>query len=173
MIILLTDDEIINAADRGSKWFMSKPFRTRWIGEGQDVIQEGRLLAIDFMRRFDNPKRLNPAIISRRVYFGLFDLVRSRSKFRTLCPAPRFFTNIDFEYVCETVETQYTADWRDILESLSEILTFKEAVTLELFKNGFSQAQIARELGVSRSCVLKRFINIRKKLLSVCDGVRV
>ena len=75
----------------------------------------------------------------------------------------------DLEYVRETVETQYIPDWRDALETLIDRLTFKEALTLELFKQGFSHAQIARELGVSRSCVSKRFVKIRRKLATVLD----
>lgn len=181
MIVLLTDSEVMKAADTGAKKFMSKYFHStrresaqdayhsNWFESAQDVYQEGRLLAIDFMRRYDNPKRLNPVIISQRVYFGLIDLVRRRSKCRTLNPAPRFFSDSDLEYVRETVETQYLPDWRDALETLIDRLTFKEALTLELFKQGFSQAQIARELGVSRSCVAKRFVKIRRKLATVLD----
>ena len=173
MIVLLTDDEVIHAADRGARRFMSKFYHSDWIGCPQDVFKEGRLLAIDFMRRFDNPKRLNPVIITRRVYFGLIDLVRYRSKCRTLNPAPRFYSSSEWDFCKETIETQYVPDWRDILETLSGLLTFKEAVTLDLFKRGFSQSQIARELGVTRSCVAKRFRNIRRKLVEVLDEFRV
>ena len=173
MIVLLTDDEVIHAADRGARRFMAKFFHSDWIGGQQDVYQEGRLLAIDFMRRFDNPKRLNPVIISRRVYFGLIDLVRCRSKCRTLNPAPRFYSSYEMGLYKEPVETQYVPDWRDILDALSDLLTFKESITLDLFKRGFSQAQIARELGITRSGVAKRFRNIRRKLAEVLDEVRV
>ena len=173
MIQLLTDDVVIGAADRGSRRFLNRyPHGTMWIGDLQDVFQEGRLLALAFLHRYGHPSHLNPGLISCRVYYDLIDLVRSRSKCRTLNPVP-FFADVDVNVFGTGDQTQNAAEIRDVLATLSELLTFKEAVALDLFKRGFSQAQIARELGIARSCVAKRFCNIRCKLAVVLCGKQV
>ena len=172
MIAYLTDEVIIKAADYGARRFLNCfPHGSSWIGDMQDVFQEGRLFAFAFLRRSDNPSRLNPAIVSRRVYYDLIDLVRSRSKCRTLNPAPCWVQAE--ESLLGKPDVEHDAlDIRDVLATLFSKLTPNEAITLDLFKRGFSQAQIGRELELSRSCVSKRFRNIRQKLAEVLGEYR-
>ncbi len=145
-------------------------FYHRWIGTGNDVLQEGRIIALEFLRRFDNPNILDPAIISRRVYFGLIDLIRSRCKNRTQHPAP-LKADIDINLFATTNEnTENAVEIRDALKALSGVLTEKEREVLDLFKCGLSQSEIGRKLGMTRSGVSKRFRNIRRKLAEVLDA---
>ena len=165
MIVLLTDTEIIAAADLGAKRFIARNFYgASWIGSPQDVMQEARTIALDFLRQFGNPRYLNPFIISRRVYFSLLDLIRRRSKQRTKHPAPTFLGS-DFTLVPGTSDALRKIELNELFQRLKSHLTRKEKTTLEMLRQGHSRADIARRCNVSRSCITKRVENIRRKLL--------
>lgn len=165
MIELLTDDIVIAAADRGARRFIARNFYgASWIGSPQDVMQEARTIALDFLRQFGNPRFLNPFIISRRVYYSLLDLIRSRSKQRTKHPAPTFLDS-DFALIEGTNDALRNIELNELFQRLKTHLTRKEKLTLELLRQGYSKADIARRCKVSRSCITKRVENIRRKLL--------
>lgn len=168
MIVLLTDTEIIAAADLGAKRFIARNFYgASWIGSPQDVMQEARTIALDFLRQFGNPRYLNPYIISRRVYYSLLDLIRRRSKRRTKHPAP-IFCDSDFSIIEGTNNALRDLELSELFQRLKSHLTRKEKTTLELLRQGYSKADIARLCNVSRSCITKRVANIRQKLLRLC-----
>ena len=170
MIVLLTDEVIIDAADRGARRFIARNFYgASWIGSPQDVMQEARTIALDFLRQFGNPRYLNPFIISRRVYFSLLDLIRSRSKRRTKNPAPTFLDS-DFALVPGSNDAFREMELSELFQRLKSHLTRKEKTSLELLRQGYSKADIARRCNVSRSCITKRVENIRRKLLILCNA---
>jgi len=164
MITFLTDDVILDAADYGARCFLSKttPAAQYWIGSRQDVLQEGRLLALEFLNSCGNPRFLNPYLITRRVYFDLIDLVRSRSRYR----------NAGYPAILEYDDTKNGAqshaleavDLNDLFGVLLGNLAPHEAEVLELLKAGETYSQIARQLGLSRAAICKRVKCIRRKL---------
>lgn len=169
MIVLLTDTEIIAAADLGARRFIARNFYgSSWIGSPQDVMQEARTIALDFLRQFGNPRYLNPVIISRRVYYSLLDLIRRRSKHRTKHPAPTFLDS-DFALIGDSDDALRNIELNELFQRLKTHLTRKEKLTLELLRQGYCKAEIARELHKSRSCITKRVANIRRKLIVLCD----
>ena len=149
MIVLLTDEVIIDAADRGARRFIARNFYgASWIGSPPDVMQEARTIALDFLRQFGNPRYLNPFIISRRVYFSLLDLIRSRSKRRTKNPAPTFLDS-DFALVPGSNDAFREMELSELFQRLKSHLTRKEKTSLELLRQGYSKADIARRCNVS------------------------
>ena len=164
MITFLTDDVIVNAADYGARCFLAKttPAAQYWIGSRQDVLQEGRLLALEFLQSFGNPRYLNPYLITRRVYFDLIDLVRSRSSYR----------NAGYPAIIEYDDTKNgtqshafeAVDLNDLFSVLVGLLTPLEVEVFNLLKAGRNYSQIARQIGLSRAAICKRAKHIRQKL---------
>ncbi len=166
MIVFLTDDQIIDAAERGARRFMAKCHFTTWFDSPQDVFQEAYLIALGFLRKYSNPKYLDPVLITCRVYYSLIDTLRARSKYRTHSPTPQYYLS-DCSYVGDAKPNYLLPDFNDLFKQLHYKLTFKEAVTFDLLKEGFTQAQIARELCVSRPVISRRVHNIRRKMASI------
>lgn len=164
MITFLTDDVVFNAADYGARCFLAKttPAAQYWIGSRQDVLQEGRLLALAFLNSFGNPRFLNPYLITRRVYYDLIDLVRSRSKYRNAeYPAILEFDDAKNGSQSRAFEA---IDLNDLFSVLVGLLSPLEAEVFNLLKAGQSYSQIGRQLGRSRAAICKRAKRIRQKL---------
>ena len=164
---MLSESAIIQAADVGARWFMAKQIYSTYIGTAQDVLQEARLNALVFVRKRGNDI-VDANAVSWRVYYDLIDELRAKSKCRNkkLVAANCFFAS-DMTREPERYSSSLSYEWTDLFNVLSQRLTKKEEITFRLLKDGLSQAQIARELSVSRACVSLRVKNIRKKLVGI------
>ena len=170
MLARLTEDVILAAADSGAKRFMARNYSgASWIGSPQDVAQEARCIAFEFLDKFGNPRFLDPSIITRRVYFGLLDLIRRRSKHRTKNPAPVFYDD-DLALMAGAEDLNRDIEMKELFMRLQDRLTRKEKTTLEMLRQGHDKATIARICNVSRSCITKRVENIRRKFLILYDA---
>lgn len=166
MIQTLSDSKIIAAAELGARYFLKRYYFGNSLGTENDVLQEGYAIAFSFARSSDNPKRFNPVIISQRVAFGLIDLMRKRLKYRWKTPKPRFVKTFEGWDRIEDAALE-AVDLADAFTVLEKRLTWKEAQVFRLLRGGFSQAQVSRKLGVSKSCVAKRLEKIRLKLTAI------
>lgn len=166
MIKPLTDSKIMTAANVGARCFLKHFYFSDALGTESDVLQEGFAIAFAFARTCDDPAKMTPFIVSQRVVYGLIDLLRKRLKYRWRSPKPRFVKTFEgYDGIDDAaLEAVDLADAFDVLETR---LTRREAIVFVLLRGGLTQAQIARRLGVSKSCIAKRLEKIRLKLTAI------
>lgn len=165
---MLSESAIIHAAEVGARWFMAKQIYSTYIGSAQDVLQEARLMALVFVQKRGNDGTVDANAISWRVYYDLIDVLRAKSKCRNKkFVAANYFFASDLTREPERCNSALSYEWADLFNVLSQRLTQKEQLTFSLLRDGLTQAQIARELSVSRACVSLRVKNIRKKLSGI------
>ncbi len=166
MIQPLTDSQILAAANFGARYFLKHFYFSDALGTESDVLQEGFAIAFAFARTCNDPHKITSFIVSQRVVYGLIDLLRKRMKYRWVSPKPRFVKTFEGWDGIEDAALE-AVDLADAFAVLEKRLTEKETIVFNLMRGGLTQAQIARRLGISKSCIAKRLEKIRQKLTAI------